>query len=104
MHDEAGWYYVQDNESIGPVTLSQLIAVLPKIGGKDALVFGPSSTEWTEARHIGELAGAISGKTAGPPRRPPVRKNDEIDYEIFGSEMQYVVIELDPGETVIAEP
>lgn len=27
----------------------------------------------------------------------------EIDYEIFGTEMQYVEIELDPMETVIAE-
>ena len=29
---------------------------------------------------------------------------NEIDYEIFGEEMQYVSIELDPQETVIAEP
>lgn len=29
---------------------------------------------------------------------------NEIDYEIFGEEMQYVSIELDPHETVIAEP
>ncbi len=28
---------------------------------------------------------------------------DEIDYQIFGTEMQYVVITLDPGEQVIAE-
>ena len=28
----------------------------------------------------------------------------EIDYEIFGEEMQYVEIELDPDETVVAEP
>ncbi len=28
----------------------------------------------------------------------------EIDYQIFGEEMQYVEIELDPQETVIAEP
>src|SRR5688500_11169175 len=28
---------------------------------------------------------------------------DVIDYEIFGSEMQYVEITLDPGEMVIAE-
>src|SRR6187399_2743678 len=27
----------------------------------------------------------------------------EIDYEIFGEEMQYVEIELDPQEVVIAE-
>lgn len=30
--------------------------------------------------------------------------NHEIDYRIFGEEMQYVEIELDPNETVIAEP
>jgi len=28
----------------------------------------------------------------------------EIDYEIFGEELQFVEIELDPDETVIAEP
>lgn len=28
---------------------------------------------------------------------------DEIDYEVFGNEMQYVEITLDPGEQVIAE-
>ncbi len=28
----------------------------------------------------------------------------EIDYQIYGEEMQYVEIELDPFETVIAEP
>ena len=30
-------------------------------------------------------------------------KSHEIDYEIFGDDMQFVEIELDPGETVIAE-
>jgi len=28
---------------------------------------------------------------------------DEVDYEIFGSEMQFVEIELDPGEAAVAE-
>jgi uncharacterized protein (TIGR00266 family) len=31
-------------------------------------------------------------------------RNHEIDYQIFGEEMQYVEVELDPGETAIAEP
>ena len=30
-------------------------------------------------------------------------KAHEIDYEIFGQEMQYVEVELDPGESAIAE-
>src|ERR1044072_2025809 len=29
--------------------------------------------------------------------------NHEIDYKIYGEEMQYVEVELDPGETAIAE-
>ncbi|WP_066873478.1 TIGR00266 family protein [Clostridium mediterraneense] len=29
--------------------------------------------------------------------------NDEIDYKLYGDDMQFVEIELDPGETVIAE-
>lgn len=28
---------------------------------------------------------------------------DEVDYEIFGEEMQYVEVELDPGESAVAE-
>ena len=31
------------------------------------------------------------------------RTNHEIDYRIFGEEMQCVEIELDPQETVMAE-
>jgi len=30
-------------------------------------------------------------------------ESHEVDYEVFGSEMQIVEVELDPGETVIAE-
>ncbi|MBS0241131.1 MAG: AIM24 family protein [Proteobacteria bacterium] len=32
-----------------------------------------------------------------------MRRSDEIDFQIFGHEMQYVEIELDPGESAIAE-
>jgi uncharacterized protein (TIGR00266 family) len=32
-----------------------------------------------------------------------MRSSHEIDFEIFGEEMQYVSIELDPNETAIAE-
>lgn len=33
-----------------------------------------------------------------------MRNNHEIDYKIYGEELQFVEIELDPGETVIGEP
>ena len=40
---------------------------------------------------------------SGPMYSPKGQVADEIEYEIFGTEMQYVEIILDPGETVIAE-
>ncbi|MDF1852585.1 MAG: TIGR00266 family protein [Verrucomicrobiales bacterium] len=36
-----------------------------------------------------------------PPR--PGQRSHEVDYEIFGDDIQIVEVELDPGETVIAE-
>jgi len=33
-----------------------------------------------------------------------MRQNHEIDFRIYGEEMQYVEIELDPNETTVAEP
>ena len=33
-----------------------------------------------------------------------MRKNHEIDYKIYGEELQFVEVELDPEETVIGEP
>jgi uncharacterized protein (TIGR00266 family) len=32
-----------------------------------------------------------------------MRNNHEIDYKIYGEEMQYVEVELDPNETAVAE-
>jgi uncharacterized protein (TIGR00266 family) len=33
-----------------------------------------------------------------------MRNNHEIDYKIFGEELQFVEVELDPHETVVGEP
>jgi len=33
-----------------------------------------------------------------------MRRNHEIDYQIYGEELQFVEVELDPQETVVGEP
>ena len=30
-------------------------------------------------------------------------RSHDVDYEIFGDDLQYVEIELDPGETIVGE-
>jgi uncharacterized protein (TIGR00266 family) len=103
MSSESGWYYAKDGQAVGPMSLEELIRKLPSVGGMNTLIYGPGVGTWTEARHIAAVAGAQSGGPGGPPMPPRTRRADEIDYEIFGEEMQYVEVTLDPGETVIAE-
>lgn len=65
----------------------------------DAALVDATSVNAPQApRHAGQ---------APPPPYPqsqrPRTRADVIDYEIFGQEMQYVEITLDPGEMVVAE-
>jgi len=103
MSGEAVWYYAQDGKSVGPMSLESLVEKLPEVGGNEALVYGPATASWIEARHVPAIVSALRG-SGGPPAPPTARRADEIDCEIFGQEMQYVEITLDPGEMVIAEP
>ena len=102
MSQGAVWYYANGQQSVGPMTLSELKSALPGADGKETLVFGPGLVQWTAAKHVDEISVSVA-----PPMSPPTRRSerraDEIDYEIFGEEMQYVIVELDPQEMVIAE-
>jgi uncharacterized protein (TIGR00266 family) len=102
MSSEIGWYYAAGSEAVGPLTFDELVARLPAAGGPTTLIYGPGLSAWIEARHVPAFVAALRGET-GPPAPPTHRRSDEVDYEIFGSEMQYVEITLDPNEMVVAE-
>src|SRR5690349_16917170 len=106
----AEWYYVENNAQAGPLSLSELLEVV-KRKGADTPVFGPGMADWTPARRVPEIGPRLGLRAAPTP--PPINyavqgrggrvAADVIDYQIFGEEMQYVEITLDPGETVLAE-
>lgn len=102
MAGDGAWYMARGTESVGPMSVSELAKQLAGAAGERTLVFGPGLTDWTEARHVPAIVAALRG-ASGPPAPPKSRRADEIDYEIFGEEMQYVEITLDPGEMVVAE-
>jgi uncharacterized protein (TIGR00266 family) len=64
----------------------------------------PDAVESSSYRMKDEAHPRAASSAGGPPplRRRPERCH-EIDYEIFGDDMQLVEIELDPDETCIAE-
>ena len=104
MSQNTGWYHASADKPVGPMSLEELIAKLPSLDGPDTLVYGPSTADWVKARHVAPIMNALRG-TGGPPPAPSrgTRVADEIDYEIFGDDMQFVEITLDPNEVVVAE-
>jgi len=102
MAHESGWYYAKDGTPVGPMTREELVQQIPSVSGPDTLVYGPTTGDWTKARHISSLVG-VRGGGAAPPPAPKTRVADEIDFEIIGDDMQFVEITLDPGEVIVAE-
>jgi uncharacterized protein (TIGR00266 family) len=103
-----GWYHAQNGQQVGPMSLHELVQRIGAVAGPRTLVFGPGMTNWQEASTVPAVAQLLQpgvARGAGfPPPPPSGRRSDQIDYEIFGTEMQYVEITLDPGEMAIAEP
>jgi uncharacterized protein (TIGR00266 family) len=106
------WHYA--NESKEQFQTSE--AELPSLASNGTIT--PFTPVWTSGMAgwapAGEILPSLFGHApSGPPPIPATgpaaaasasgRRSHEIDYEIFGDDMQIVEVELDPGETVIAE-
>jgi uncharacterized protein (TIGR00266 family) len=102
------WYMAIGGHQVGPVSQDDVITNLRNgtIDG-NTLVFGAGLSNWTPLKDVPQLAAFLTGgsKAAGPAPPPivPGRRAHEIDFRIVGSEMQFVEVELDPGESAVAE-
>ena len=102
MAAEGGWYYAKNGQTVGPMSIEELRQAVSAGDKAKTLVWGPGVPEWTEAGRIASL-GAREDSRIAPPSAPTNRRADEIDYEIFGDDIQFVEVTLDPDEVVIAE-
>jgi len=93
------WYLSYGGQQVGPMTLEE--AVQRARANSSGYAWRQGFSEWLAISSVPELtqASAVSAMT-GP---PPARIAHEIDYKIFGEEMQFVEIELDPGESAVSE-
>ncbi len=96
------WYVAVDGKSIGPMSFSELEAAFRSgTYGPQHHVFTQGMKGWVPARGVPELEGVVSTTPPAAPRPPGAA--DQVEYTIHGEEMQFVEIELDPGESVVAE-
>ncbi len=102
------WYMAIGGHQVGPVTQDEILSNL-RNGSIDAetLVFTSGMTSWQRLKEVPAFAPSLTaGATAGaaaPPPVPPGRRAHDIDFVIHGNEMQFVEVELDPGEAAVAE-
>ena len=93
---------------VGPVTQDEIIANL-RNGSIDAdtLVFTAGMANWQKIKDVPAFAPFVGGATAGAGRAAAAdcagARAHDIDFVIHGNEMQFVEVELDPGEAAIAE-
>lgn len=100
------WYVAEGGQSVGPMSLDELKEGMAR-GNYTAqtMVFKQGMDGWKAAGQVPELGGTPAA-AAPPPPAPSfgaARGADEVDFKIFGEDMQYVEVELDPGESVVAE-
>ena len=103
------WYMAIGGHQVGPVTQDDVVTNLRNgtIDG-NTLVFAAGMSNWTPLKDVPQLAAFLTGTGSGtaagtPPPAMPGRRAHEIDFRIVGSEMQFVEVELDPGESAVAE-
>ncbi|MEN6526075.1 MAG: TIGR00266 family protein [Candidatus Polarisedimenticolia bacterium] len=95
----AQWYFSSNGQQCGPFGDDE--ARRRAARNPDEFVWREGFGDWIRAGAAAELGGASASASAPPPPRGLVA--DEIDYKIVGAEMQFVEVELDPGESVVAE-
>jgi uncharacterized protein (TIGR00266 family) len=94
-------------QQIGPVTEQDVVNAI-KSGSADrtTLVFVTGMQNWTALGDVPKFQPHL--QSMAPPSPPPMpdaagRRSHEIDYRIEGEDLQFVEVELDPGESVVAE-
>ena len=93
------WYLSFDGQQEGPFDLAQAQARARM--NPAGFAWREGFAQWVPISQLAELSPSASPVMAPP--APARRGTDEIDFRIVGHEMQFVEVELDPGESAVAE-
>lgn len=97
------WYFSYDGQQLGP--FDHAGAVRQAQQRSDGHCWRQGFAEWVAIAHVAELTQDVPSGAMVPaaPTALTTTRADIIDYKIFGEDMQFVEVELDPGESCVAE-
>jgi len=93
------WYLSYAGKQSGPLT--EYEAAKKAQQNPNGYAWREGFAEWQPISKVLEFGRSNPGITAPPP--PSGLVAHEIDFKIYGQEMQFVEVELDPGESAVAE-
>lgn len=97
------WYVAVNGQQQGPFSQVQVQqGIQSGVYKSETMVWRQGFQDWLPVSSVPELQ-APTHASAPPPPQAGGTIAHEIDYEIFGNEMQFVEIELDPRESAVAE-
>jgi uncharacterized protein (TIGR00266 family) len=107
MYGAQQWYMAIGGHQVGPVTQEEILTNL-RNGSIDAdtLVFTAGMANWQTLKDHPAFAPFTGGVSSVPLLTPPAlpgRRSHDIDFAIHGTELQFVEVELDPGEAAVGE-
>jgi uncharacterized protein (TIGR00266 family) len=105
MSSNPQWFMAVGGHQVGPVSEDEILSNI-RNGSADAntLVFTSGMDNWKPLKDVEQFHAHLGGdapKAAPPP--VPGRRAHEIDFTVVGEDLQFVEVELDPGESVVAE-
>ena len=97
------WFLSYNGQQIGP--LDQAAAVAQAAKDSNGHCWRQGFAEWQAITRCMELRSETAAGNMAVPAPPSAhqQRSDVIDYKIYGEDMQFVEIELDPGESTVAE-
>ncbi len=102
------WYLAMNGKSEGPMTVDEVAnRIRSQQADAQTFAFSQGMSEWIPLGQISQFNQFFQASSPGVPPPPASgtawKRCHEIDYEVFGDDMQFVEITLDPGESVVAE-
>jgi uncharacterized protein (TIGR00266 family) len=94
------WYFSYNSDKRGPFDLSEARALAAK--SPNGYVWKHGFPQWLPIHQVAELTSEVDPAMPAPPARRG-RVADEVDFKIVGDDTQFVEVELDPEESVVAE-
>jgi uncharacterized protein (TIGR00266 family) len=100
------WFLSYGGRQVGPLDHAAAVAQAAK--DPNGHCWRQGFAEWMPITACSELRGESAPGGMPVPAPPPAmsgggQHSDVIDYRIYGEDMQFVEIELDPGESAVAE-